>query len=201
MQEISKALVKFQREFKGVKKDAQGHGYRYASLGNIVNSIRPLMADCELSFNHDYIKSEEVYTCTVIHSSGEHIKATVPFLIDATGRMKGMQAIGAAITYAKRYSLSAALGISDEDDTDGVTLEPKHSGNGGGDYSTRREGSNSETPYMEKTIPFGDSKGKSIKTCSTDELREYCKMVGNMKATGYALELSEEIKFENTKED
>ena len=125
MENISKALVQFQAEFKGVDLDGKGHNYRYATLGNIVNKIRPVMEKCGLSFNHAYIKENSTMRCTIVHSSGETLVSEVPFLVEENGRTKGMQAIGTAITYARRYSLAAALGISDEDDNDCPSVEEK----------------------------------------------------------------------------
>ncbi len=121
MEQINKALVSFQGEFKGVTRDSQGHGYKYTSLGNMINTIRPLMIKHGLCFMHDYQHEEKQMVCKVIHSSGEMIESSVPFLIDQNGMQKGMQAIGASLTYARRYSLASALGIADEDDTDCAT--------------------------------------------------------------------------------
>jgi hypothetical protein len=36
---------------------------------------------------------------------------------------KSMQALGTAITYARRYAWAAALGIASEEDTDGAMLD------------------------------------------------------------------------------
>ena len=55
-------------------------------------------------------------TTTLLHSSGEYITFE-PTIMNASSPMA--QEIGSAITYGRRYSVSAVLGLGAEDDDDG----------------------------------------------------------------------------------
>jgi hypothetical protein len=60
-------------------------------------------------------------TTIIMHDSGEWIRATATLTLDK----QTPQGQGSAITYMRRYALSAALGIATEDD-DGGNEASKH---------------------------------------------------------------------------
>lgn len=94
--------------------------YQYASYDDIDFEIRPLLNECGLvvSFSSQLVpaaKAMEI-TCTIRHGiyATEH-RMTVPIPGSA---MNDAQAYGSALSYAKRYALTAALNIivTDSDD-------------------------------------------------------------------------------------
>ncbi len=128
MQEIIKALIECQKEFHNLSKDKQGYGYKYVELNQILNEVKPVLNKhgIFLSQNVGCMEMENNSTMTAIqtilyHVSGENLKTDIMPLEATT--MKGvnnMQAMGASITYARRYQLIALLGLADED-TDGLS--------------------------------------------------------------------------------
>lgn len=120
--ELFEALANFQKQVTDPKKDKKvGYGkttFTYADLDSVLKAIRPLMAEQGLSFTQiPIVDNNRVGVVTMImHCSGQYIKAD-PFLIPT--QKQDAQGYGSCITYAKRYSLSALLGISADEDDDG----------------------------------------------------------------------------------
>ncbi len=121
---LAAALSKFQSEVKNPTNSAKNPflDSKYAPLNEILNDVRPILAKHGLSIIQSTGSDGENITITTVllHSSGEWIE-TEPLILQSD-KQKGRstaQAAGSAITYGRRYSLSAVLGISSEDDTDG----------------------------------------------------------------------------------
>ncbi|QZT33680.1 ERF family protein [Caldalkalibacillus thermarum TA2.A1] len=125
--ELGKALAAFQAEVANPKNTAINefaNGHRYAPLGEILATVRPILGKHGLAVVQD-AKIEGntvVVTTTLFHESGEWLESE-PLVLPAAG--KGgvtAQTIGAAITYGRRYQLSTLLGISSEDDDDANSI-------------------------------------------------------------------------------
>ena len=107
-----KAKIVFEKNGKWIDKS-----YSYADLGAIFDAIRKPLSECGLAISQfPSVDNGEVVVQTILfHNSGQFIKESL--------RMKPadlkIQSIGSTITYGKRYSLSAILGISTEEDDDG----------------------------------------------------------------------------------
>ena len=63
------------------------------------------------------IKSLGVIT-VLVHESGQFVRARFLMPIPSLSSTNVTQDAGAAITYARRYALSAVLGVASDDDTD-----------------------------------------------------------------------------------
>lgn len=118
--EISRALKEFQEVVVNAFKEKTGYNYKYAPLDVILKENRPLMAKYGLSHiqSQTYENGLVCVETRIMHESGEWIETTSqsPF-----AQLKGMndyQSIGSGITYLRRYSLSAALGIAADEDED-----------------------------------------------------------------------------------
>lgn len=99
---------------------------KYASLGSYLEACRPHLARFGLAVASDLESTADgnLMCWTVIRdATGDSVRlAPVPVKVD----LAKPQATGSAITYARRYSLSAALGVvGDEDDDANATNEPK----------------------------------------------------------------------------
>ena len=117
---IAVALKNFQAEVKNPANTANNPFFnsKYAPLADILNLIRPLLSKHGLSvIQMPGGDGESVSVTTLLlHESGEWIE-TDPLILRA--EKVTAQGAGSAITYGRRYSLSAVLGISSEDDDDG----------------------------------------------------------------------------------
>ena len=92
--------------------------YRYVQLTDVHDITRPTLQRHGLAISQDarYENNTIVVHTTVEHQSGES-RTWGPFTIPATPTA---QAIGSALTYARRYHLMTVCGIAaDDDDDDG----------------------------------------------------------------------------------
>lgn len=117
IKELATALAKAQGAIKGALKDSSNPFFKskYADLASVVEAIREQLSTNGLSYvqiSHDKEESATIETL-ILHSSGEWLscgQVSVPVTkADAQG-------FGSALTYARRYSLSAAFGVAPEDD-------------------------------------------------------------------------------------
>ncbi len=120
--ELFAAIAKFQKSVTDPKKDkVVNYGktkFTYADLDSVLKAVRPLLAEQGLSFTQiPMTDGNRVGVQTIImHSSGQYIESE-PFLIPA--KQQDAQGYGSCMTYAKRYTLSALLGVSADEDDDG----------------------------------------------------------------------------------
>src|SRR5206468_3714580 len=103
-------------------------------------------------------------------SSGEALESTVPLLLNGK---HDMQALGGAITYARRYGWAAVLGIANDEDDDGQAVSAAAVQSSAPDGNQRGEGAVSGSsgdapapgpapPADGWTWPFGKHKGKTL---------------------------------------
>jgi hypothetical protein len=122
MSNIYSQLAKFQQEVGTINKDSKGYGYNYASLDNIVAIIIPLLKENGLGFTHTFEGTDII--CTLFNTEGETITSRLSLPQENLKGMNASQSMGANITYAKRYTISAILGLVTDEDTDGVANTP-----------------------------------------------------------------------------
>jgi hypothetical protein len=114
--ELAKALCKAQGAMLFAKKDSANPFFKskYADLASVVEAAKKPLAENGLS----YIQMPRADAAGVtvetllMHVSGEWIASDL-FMVPVKGDPQG---VGSCITYARRYSLQAMLGIPAEDD-------------------------------------------------------------------------------------
>jgi ERF superfamily len=129
------AMAQFQQTCPAILKSktakivtARGsYSYSYATLEEILGVVQPLLGPLGLSVSwrqkHDPHAVEA--SCVVAHKLGHQEESgfiAMPYGTD--GRMNPAQAVGSALTYARRYSLLAILGLAPEDDDDAEGSAP-----------------------------------------------------------------------------
>jgi hypothetical protein len=120
IKELATALSLFQGEIQNPKNSASNPFFKskYAPLSEILNLVRPILAKYGLSVvqspSGDGVNV--IIVTTLLHKSGEFIEFEQLILKSDKPTAQGA---GSAITYGRRYALSAVLGISSEDDDDG----------------------------------------------------------------------------------
>ena len=117
---IAPALVKAQGELKHALKDSTNPHFKskYADLGSVWAAVKPALMKHELAALQDCgaLENHVSVGTRIIHSSGQWL-AFDPVIIPLS--KKDAQGVGSALTYARRYSLSAALGVVADEDDDG----------------------------------------------------------------------------------
>jgi hypothetical protein len=116
--EIAIALAKAQAEMTNpVFNKVNPHfKSKYADLASVLNAVRPALAKHGIALMQMTGMEEAgvvLYT-RLTHISGQWIESIYP--VTASGKH---QEIAAALTYAKRLSLSAIAGVAGEEDDDG----------------------------------------------------------------------------------
>lgn len=114
---LSKALKAFQKDVEPIGRDAKANYGRYATLGAILKAIKEPLAHNGLAFTQ--VVEGDNLTTMIMHESGEWIRGTAALKLDK----QTAQGQGSAITYARRYNLSAALGLDTDEDDDGNSAE------------------------------------------------------------------------------
>jgi hypothetical protein len=127
---IAPALIKAQSQMLGIIKEGKNPAFRskYVTLDSILDTLRPILTSNGLMLTQGSTPPWGVESITVesriIHTSGEWISTTVTIPVtkpDAHG-------LGSALTYGRRYSVSALLAISaDEDDDANGAVTPQES--------------------------------------------------------------------------
>ena len=119
-------LIEVQKAIPTIAKTSKAVYGNYANFDDIIKIVRPLLNE------HNFVLIQKTQTqqgdqfisigivTELIHVSGEKVTSD-PFIVPLQSE-KGKslaQTAGSILTYAKRYSLCALLGIATGDDTDG----------------------------------------------------------------------------------
>ncbi len=134
--DFAEAFSKFQSRCPSIPKTASTQetrtsgttfGFTYAPLETIAEKVNPILSDLGFSYSWDWVEAEGDkigQKCVLTHKAGHSRSATSIVPLSVTQRCNDTQKAGAAITYAKRYSLIQVLGLTTcEEDTGGGTVE------------------------------------------------------------------------------
>jgi hypothetical protein len=160
---IAKALVSFGNAMPKVPKDKVNPHFKskYASLSIMIEKATPILAANKLAIVQQI--DGDCMTTTLLHESGEFITATAAM---PCANPSNPQAMGSAITYARRYAYGSilSLDIDDDDDANAATTSAP------------------SKPTVKKSLPV--PKGERIKIEDGDELfLKIVKAVAEGKAT------------------
>jgi hypothetical protein len=121
---LALALSKAQSQMSAAKMDSENPFFKskYADLASVWDACRKPLTDNELAVVQTLggtPDNVEIIT-TLIHKSGEWIRGAIilkPVKADPQG-------VGSAITYGRRYGITAILGIIQEDDDGNAASNP-----------------------------------------------------------------------------
>lgn len=131
------------REVAVKTKTGGTYKFRYATLDAIIDHVRQPLTENGLWFTQTLANGDGKYklVTTLLHASGQTLSSETPLLVQGAGN----QEFGSALTYMRRYALTAMLGIAADEDDDGnhsdgntVTSQkdtPKGKTNGAGETS------------------------------------------------------------------
>ena len=114
---LAGSLAKAQGEMKGAKASNVNPFFKsnYADLHTVIESSLPYLNKYGLSIVQGHYRDEIgtfYITTTLLHESGQWIKSK----LQMPEEKANAQGIGAATTYARRFSLCAMVGIAQTDD-------------------------------------------------------------------------------------
>lgn len=145
------------KEVKVATRTGGEFTYKYATLDDLIAATLPVLNRHGLAIVQLPAQTETGMPglrTVIVHESGEELSATMPL---SPGN--GMQELGSAITYMRRYAWSAALGIASEHDDDGQA-----SSHGSSDASDAVRAAQAAQPLVgdEWRWPFGKNKGLTL---------------------------------------
>jgi hypothetical protein len=155
--ELSAALAKAQSSMRAAAFNRINPHFRskYADLASVLDAIRKPLSDNGLSTTQvtEIREGQFLLVTTLWHASGQWIASEYPLPLGAKP-----QELGSALTYARRYSLSALVCIASEEDDDANAA----SKSGNGQHVTAEQ--------VEKLIGMVNEVGA--------DLAAYCKHLG-----------------------
>lgn len=122
---FAEAFLKLQGAIRPAIKDSMNPAFKskYADLASVWDAIREPLHDAGFSViqSPDFDGADMWLRTTILHVSGDKIEGRYPI----RPVKADPQGVGSAISYARRYSLSAMLGvIQDDDDGAGACARP-----------------------------------------------------------------------------
>jgi len=131
------AKVQGDEAFVGVLKDGSagtygGKKFYFASLKACLETALPVLTKYGFSVLQWPETNEDGSVCVttmLLHKSGQFISAGVSMKPGDVPQGKGPQAVGSCISYARRYGLTSAIGLfQDDDDASSATGDPRLGG-------------------------------------------------------------------------
>ncbi|MGI5828446.1 MAG: ERF family protein [Patescibacteria group bacterium] len=126
IKELAAALVKAQAKITNAPQTKVNPFFKskYADLSTVIDTIKKPLTDNGLSVIQGNEVSENgvVITTMLLHESGEWIESKLNMPITK----QDPQAMGSAITYGRRYALSAIIGIASDEDDDANTQKSEN---------------------------------------------------------------------------
>jgi hypothetical protein len=143
----SAASAELTNPTKDAKADTGSYGYTYATLAAILDHVRPVLARHGLAvFQNVTTAGDLVGVETIItHKDG----AWISFGPLSGPKAGSWQNVGSAITYARRYALTAALNIAADEDDDASSADAPR-------VKVTRDRARSEDPWTHDTPPSDD---------------------------------------------
>ncbi len=124
---LDDALVKAQSQIKHASKDGINPHFKskYADLGAVFDACREALTKAGIAVTQWPAGSDDgkLHLITRLSHKGEWMQCGMSIPMDK----QNAHGVGSAITYARRYALSAALGIVADEDDDGnaAVAKPK----------------------------------------------------------------------------
>jgi hypothetical protein len=118
------ALIKVQGEMEHAKKDSTNPHFKskYADLATVLDTCKPLLKENGLAITHQRESTEdgEYLITTLWHASGQFLSSRSKL----SPTKADPQGFGSAVTYARRYDLSALIGLASDDDDGNAASKP-----------------------------------------------------------------------------
>ena len=119
--ELFAAISKMQGELTGAFKAKSGHGYNYADLAQCIRTAQEPLLNNGLSVIQLLTETEKGTELETImtHEAGGYVSSSfimAQAVLAGGGGKNPAQALGATITYMRRYAYSAITGLAQTDD-------------------------------------------------------------------------------------
>ena len=124
---LHEAFLSWQKSMPRIAKLRQGHGYKYVGLSELLTAVLPPLNALGFTLRHHTLCSVGELTVSAVleHTSGQTLSSSLSMQMAQLAGTRGtnpMQAMGSVITYARRYTTLAVLGLTDGVDTDAADV-------------------------------------------------------------------------------
>ncbi len=118
---LAAALAQAQQELVPVARNAANPAFnsKYADLSSCLAACRSILPKYKLSVSQVIEPVQEGKLCVVtilMHESGEWLSSRCVLPAEGGRGVNAAQAVGSAITYARRYGFAAIVGLGTDDD-------------------------------------------------------------------------------------
>jgi len=121
---LTEALCNAQARIEGAKEDATNPFFKskYADLSSIWRACKkPLCENGLAIFQTIENGGDKIYLVTTLaHTSGQWMRSYMPVIMTK----QDPQSVGSAVTYSRRYALSAMVGVCPADDDAEAAMQP-----------------------------------------------------------------------------
>lgn len=118
-------FIRAQYQIKNVEKDKENTYFHssYSTITAVSEGCKSILNNCGFGVIQTVTMKDGVtfLVTTLAHISGDRIESFYPLF---TSKANDPQALGSAVTYARRYSLMALVGMCPEDDDGNTASEP-----------------------------------------------------------------------------
>ena len=175
---LAEALSRAQAVITFAPKDSLNPHFKshYADLASVWSAIRKPLTDNGLAITQglETQGGTTVLVTTLLHSSGEAVYSCYPILLPQE-KMYSPQMLGAAVTYARRYSLAAIVGIAqDDDDGNSVSVPAQNSAPVVYNHAPGADNGEKLAGYR---IQFGKFKGKGFDELDPAGIKNYSEYI------------------------
>lgn len=125
-QAFNAAMAAMQAEIPSIAERGTGHNIKYATLEDILDTVRPIMHKYGFAVSFRISQVDRVtVTGVLMHKDGHREETSMTLAADTSGSKNAVQAIGSSVSYGKRYVLCAMLNIATRgEDDNGYAATP-----------------------------------------------------------------------------
>ncbi len=125
-QAFNAAMAAMQAEIPSIAERGTGHNIKYATLEDILDTVRPIMHKYGFAVSFRISQADRVtVTGVLMHKDGHREETSMTLAADTSGSKNAVQAIGSSVSYGKRYVLCAMLNIATRgEDDNGYAATP-----------------------------------------------------------------------------
>jgi len=131
------ALAAFHKDCQSIEEKSKAQFGAFADLSTVLSAVTPALSKHGLALvqTFDTEGDDDILVTTLYHTSGRHIfsRARLPRVEGAGGRQNPLHLWGGSVTYARRYTALALLGLAagmedDDGDSAGPIRKPQSAG-------------------------------------------------------------------------
>jgi len=164
--QVLPALMQVKSKMGVVLKSADNPFFKskFADLNSHLDAVEPLLQEAEMILTQSVLRDErgDFVETRLTHKSGQWVSSSMSLVLVKND----MQAVGSAVTYARRYTLGALLSMKSVDDdgeaavgrTEKPVYQPKAAQAVSGDRPVKKSSFRKPVKEETKSVPVSETK-------------------------------------------